>query len=256
MLEFMTRPPRQSPVGTYRIDVISLPEECDGNRYVPAEIRYIFRRHSEYKEKIRAVLAGGKAIGVRTVLRAPENILRAVHTVSVHTKENYIITWLPQLLRNKHLPKFSESDCQRSAEHGENLQDAVEGLLDEGHAIAGGVVFGLSAVALSLTTAIQSFFLYRQNLKKLAAEGKARMSSARDLTRLALIQDFINPARLGLLLGAAMAPVMGIAGSVMGLMHNGWVLALIGSTESIVAGITIIFSGAISERRFRLRLQR
>ena len=393
MFESMTRSPRKSPVGSYGIEVISLPEECDWDTSIPAEVRFIFRRYPEYKEKIRAILGEGKAIGARTVLRTPENILRAVHTVSVHTQENYIITWLPELLRNKHLPRFSEQDYQRAAEHGEDLHMAVEtivrdrlrfkrlvlideenigikpeeqrlmtelseliyplavdysvfrviadnaaertkvaqsivkmlfivgpiahvlekfasgigkvfaasvddllgesaeimalrgsgfswkmlakrsrilipvfalatygafsveGLLEEGHLIWGGVVFGLSAVALSLTTAIQSFFMYRENIKKLIAEQKVSVRSSREITRLAFQQDFTNPARLGLMLGACMAPIFGIAGSLLGLMHNGWVLATIGSTESIVAGLTVIFSRRINEWRFRKRLR-
>lgn len=393
MLEFLTRPPKKSPVGSYRIDVISLPEECDYEEYVPVEIRYIFRRYPEYKEKIKKILEQGKAVGVRTVLRTPENILRAVHTVSVYSQENYIITWLPELLRNKHLPKFLERDYLRAAEHGENLRDAVEtilrdrlrfkrlvlideenigidpreqkfmnelseliyplavdysvfrviadnarerthiaqgiikmllfigpiahvlekfaagfgkvfaasvddllgesaeimalrgsgfswselakrsrilipvfvlatwgafsveGLLDAGHPVWGGAVFGLSAVALSLTTAVQSIFMYRRNIQKLVADGKVSLGERRDLTRLAFIQDFTNPARLGLLLGAGMAPVFGIVGSVFGWMHNGWVLAMIGSTESIVAGVTVMFAGYINEWRFSRRLR-
>ncbi|MEK7508376.1 MAG: hypothetical protein AAB568_00795, partial [Patescibacteria group bacterium] len=73
MFEYFTRPPKKSPMGTYRLDVISLPEECDWEKYLPIEIRYIFKSSPENKEKIRAILAQGKAIGVRTVLRTPEN---------------------------------------------------------------------------------------------------------------------------------------------------------------------------------------
>jgi hypothetical protein len=132
---------------------------------------------------------------------------------------------------------------------------SVEGLLQEGHLVAGGIVFGLSAVALSLTTAIQSLFLYRKYLKKLVVEQKADIPVER-LTALALRQDFTNPARLGLILGASLAPIMGIIGAVLGVMHNGWVLAAIGSTESIIAGLTVVLSGHINEWRFRRKLQR
>ena len=74
--------------------------------------------------------------------------------------------------------------------------------------------------------------------------------------RIAIIQDFTNPARLGLLLGAAMAPVFGIIGSLLHLMSNGWILALIGASESIVAGITVMTSGYIDTMRFRKKLKR
>ena len=85
-------------------------------------------------------------------------------------------------------------------------------------------------------------------------EGKvaAEASSA----RLALTQDFTNPARLGLFVGAAGAPFMGILGAYLGLMSNGWALAAIGSTESIVAGLTVILAGRINDWRFRRKLRR
>lgn len=411
MFERITRPPKESPVGTYRLEVISLPEECDWDKYLPIELQYVFAHSPEYKGKVRAILAQGKAIGVRTVKRTPENILKAVHTISVHSQENYIVTWLPKLLRDKHLPKFTDADRTRAAAHKEDLDGAVEtilrdrlrfkrlvlideenigiadqerrlmtelseiiyplaidysvfrviadnarertkvaqaiikallivgpiahvlekfaagigkvfaasaddllgesaelmalrgsgftwrelakrsrilvpvfalatwgafsvhGLLEEGHTIWGGIVFGLSAVALSLTTAIQSIFMYRRNVRKLMKEGKVTLQQQRHpeehsdegsrahtgwwpTTRLAIIQDFTNPARLGLLLGSGLAPVMGIAGSLLHLMGNGWVLAAIGSTESIVAGLTVVFADYINEWRFRRRLKR
>lgn len=376
------------------MQVISLPEECDFEKFLPMEIRFIFAREPQYKEKIRTILSQGKAIGVRTTLRTPENILKAVHTISVHSQGNYIITWLPPLLKDKHLPKFSNADRAKAKEHHENLDEAVEtilrdrlrfkrlvlideenigitneeqrlmtelseliyplaidyavfrviadnarerthiaqaiikmllivgpiahvlekfaagigkvfaasaddllgesaelmalrgsgfgwrelakrsrilipvfalatygafsveGLLEQGHTVWGGVVFGVSAVALSLTTAIQSIFMYKKNLRRLAKDGKVKITHEKQTTRLALIQDFTNPARLGLLLGASLAPVAGIIGSLLGLMHNGWVLAGIGSTESIVAGITVIFADRINEWRFHRRLKK
>lgn len=385
---------KESPVGTYRIDVISLPEECDFEKELPLEISYIFKSFPEYKEKIRAILKEGKAVGVRTVLKTPENILKAVHTVSVHSQENYIITWLPKLLRDKHLPIFTEEDRRRAATHGENLDQAVETilrdrlrfkrlvlideenigisaqeqrfmtelseliypfavdysvfrviadnanertrvaqamiktlliigpiahllekfaagigkvfaastddllgesaelmalrgsgfgwrelakrskilipvfalatygafsvehLLNEGYIIWGGVIFGLSAVALSFTTAVQSIFMYRRNIIKLAHERKISIANGWPMLRMAIIQDFTNPARMGLLLGVLLAPFMGMAGAILNLMHNGWVLAAIGSTESIVAGITVLGANRINEWRFRRKLQR
>ena len=80
--------------------------------------------------------------------------------------------------------------------------------------------------------------------------------TSKELLKLSIIQDFTNPARLGLLIGAGMAPVMGVIGSLLGLMDNGWALATIGSTESIVAGITVISSGHINEWRFRKKLRK
>lgn len=394
MFERSTRPPKESPVGTYKLEVISLPEECDWEKYLPLEIVYIFKKHPGYKERIRTILQNGKAIGVRTVLRTPENVLHAVHTISVYSQHNYIINWLPKLLKEKHLPVFTDADRQRAKEHKEDLDAAievllrdrlrfkkfvlideenigidqneqrfitelsellypiavdysvfrviadnatertkiaqsiikalliigpiahifekfvsglgkifaasaddllgetaelmalrgsgfswkelakrgkilipvfalatwgaisVEGLLEQNKLILAGVIFGLSAVALSLTTAIQSIFMYKKNAKALMHENKIPTQTNRELTKLSIIQDFTNPARLGLMIGALMAPVMGIIGSLSGVMHNGWVLAAIGSTESIVAGITVISAGFINERRFRNKLKK
>jgi len=392
MLEKITRPPKESPVGSYKIEVISLPEECDWENQLPVEFQYIFKHYPEYKEKIRGILTRGFAIGIRTVQRTPENILKAVHTISVHSQKNYIITWLPQLLRDKHLPIFTESDRQRASEHKENLDAAVETivrdrlrfkrivlideenigisqieqrfatelseliyplainysvfrviadnarerteiaqsiikallfvgpiahvlekftagfgkifaasaddllgetaelmalrgsgftwkelakrsfilipvfalatwgafsvepLLEHGKILLGGAIFGLSAVALSLTTAIQSIFMYRKNLLTLVAEKKTSVQNS-ELTKTAIVQDFTNPARLGLLLGAGMAPIMGMLGALLGVMNNGWILAAIGSTESIVAGLTVIFADHINEWRFHRQLK-
>ena len=394
MLERFTRPKKISPAGTYRVDVVSLPEELDFEIDLPIEIQYILRKYPQYQPRIKKILSEGKAIGVRTVLRTPENILQAVHTISVHSQGNYIITWLPELLRSKHRPVFIRQDLEAANERGENLEKAVEtilrdrlrfkrlvlideenigitpneqqfmtelseiiyplaidysvfrvvadnarertriaqgiikalliigpvahilekfaagigkifaasaddllgetaelsalrgsgftwkqlakrsrilipvfalatwgafsveGFIEHDRLILAGVVFGLSAVALSVTTAIQSYFMYLSNLKKLSIEGKVVTNRNTSLARLALRQDFTNPARLGLLLGAGLAPFMGIAGALSGLMHNGWVLAGIGSTESIVAGLTVLFADFLNEWRFRRRLQK
>ncbi|MDO8505181.1 MAG: hypothetical protein Q7S48_01200 [bacterium] len=394
MLERFSRPPKQSPVGTYRLEVISLPEECDWDKYLPVEFQYIFSSNKEYKEKIRAILKQGKAIGVRTVKRTPENILKAVHTISVHSQENYIVTWLPKLLRDKHKPVFTDADRARAALHKEDLDGAVEtilrdrlrfkrlvlideenigikpeeqrlmtelsevvyplavdysvfrviadnarertkvaqsiikallvigpvahilekfaagigkvfaasaddllgesaelmalrgsgftwrelakrsrilvpvfalatwgafsvhGFIEEGHTVWGGMIFGFSAVALSLTTAVQSIFMYKRNARKLSHEGKLTIGVGQTLAKIAIVQDFTNPARLGLLMGAALAPIMGIFASLLGLMSNGWVLAAVGSTESIVAGLTVIFADYISEWRFHRKLRK
>jgi hypothetical protein len=81
------------------------------------------------KKKIRHILDEGKAIGVRIVLKNTENILKAVNAISVHSQHNYIVSWLPQLLRDKHLPLFTQSDFEEAAEHGEDLYKAVDTIL-------------------------------------------------------------------------------------------------------------------------------
>lgn len=390
----INRPTKKSPVGSYKMEVISLPEECDWVDHLPDEIQYIFKKYPQYIPKIRKILSQGKAIGVRTVLHTPENILKAIHTISVHSQGNYIVTWLPDLLKHQKKPVFIKSDYVEAKEHKEDLDQSVqiittdrlkfkklvlideenigisesekkfmhelseliyplavdysiyrvisdnarerthmaqtiikalfivgpvahvlekivsgfgklvaasaddilgetaeifalrgsgfkwkelikrgrilipvfalatygafsvEPLIVSGHIIWAGVVFGVSAVALSLTTAVQSFFMYRHNIKKLMFENKVAQMSGKQLTKLSFIQDFTNPARLGLIMGASLAPLMGIIASLLNLMHNGWVLATVGSTESIVAGITVVFSGRINEFRFKRKLKR
>ena len=117
--------------GRYRVEVVSLAEECDHEKYLPAEILYIFKRYPVYLEKIRAILNQGKAIGVRTILRTPEHVLKAVHAISVHSQGNYILTWLPKLLKDKHLPHFTEADRQRAERVEVNLSQAVKTIIHD-----------------------------------------------------------------------------------------------------------------------------
>ncbi|MFZ2803961.1 MAG: hypothetical protein WA001_01940 [Patescibacteria group bacterium] len=134
----------------------------------------------------------------------------------------------------------------------------VDPLIHAGHVAVAGIVFGLSAVALSLTTAVQSMFLYRRSFKQLAQEQKIQLRAGRTLFGLAFRQDFANPARLGLFLGALCAPFAAAATFVLApqLIHNGWVLALLGSVESVVAGLAVVASGSIERAVFRARMRR
>ncbi len=132
---------------------------------------------------------------------------------------------------------------------------SVEPILHSGRVLTAGAVFGLSAVALSLTTAIQSISMYQKNVKELVKQKKVHLDGS-SILKMALVQDFTNPARLGLLLGASMAPFMGMLAAIFGLMSNGWILATVGSTESIVAGLTVILSGRINSWRFNRILRR
>lgn len=386
---------KESPIGSYAVDVVSLPEELDWERHLPVELRYLFSKRSESKERVRALLAAGKAIGVRTVKRTPERVLEAIKHISFYSQHNCILTWLPELLRDKHLPLFTPADHERAKAHGADLTsdvnsilDArlsfkkfvlideenlgigteeqrfmkeltetiyplaidtivnravidnanerteiaqsiikamliigpiahalekflpglgklfaattddvlgeaaelsalrgsgftwkelrkrfivlvpvfglavygafqVEPLLNAGYTLTAGALFGLSAVALSLTTAVQSIGMYLDSVRGLKKEGKWHdHGGTRSDLWAAIVQDFTNPARLGLLLGALMAPVMGMIAAALDLMHNGWILALVGSTEGIVAGLTVINSNRINAWKFRRSLER
>ncbi len=134
---------------------------------------------------------------------------------------------------------------------------SVEPLVLRGSVALGGAVIGLSAVALSLTTAIQSIALYRQSYAQLIRRGK--LSGAHvSVWRLALTQDFTNPARLGLFVGAVASPLVAaiVFLTIPVAIHNGWALALLGSVESVVAGVTVIAANAIERKRFARRMRR
>lgn len=202
-------------------------------------------------------------------------------------------------------------------------------MIEHGNAVLGGATFGASAVALSLTTALQSIRMYKhgyvellrqgkiegkvgvamkqdfqKNLRQLAA-AEQRLGSlfqAKNKPRLlkmvkqelaagvaggamdqaeadgilselesldmasfgqalelpstahqwkeAFGQDFSNPARLGVILGAAAAPFVGAAAGAKGLLHNGFVLAGVGSTESVVAGATVFAARQLNEIKY------
>jgi len=202
----------------------------------------------------------------------------------------------------------------------------VERLLEEGRLAEAGALFGLAAVALSLTTAIQSIKMYKKGYDILVAEGKINTKNSpilanetfqenietfeqgesllddnQQLTELiskgldslqatieqnekdvlmqnlnsvdnknlsdniknliqdptqwnrwleAIKQDFTNPARMGILLGSCLAPVAGGAAAVTGLMHNGFVMAGIGSVESMVGGLTVLTAEKLVEYRY------
>lgn len=386
---------KTSPVGSYTVRVVSLPEELDWEEHLPIELRYVFKKMPGAKERLRVLLSNGKAIGVRTVERTPERVLEAVKHISFHSQHNCILTWLPELLRDKHLPVFTPEDRAWAREHDADLDADVRAILDsrltfkrlvlideenrgigdedrrfmnelsetiyplaidtivhrvvvdnanerteiaqsvikamliigpiahvlekyasgfgkifaastddllgetaeimalrgsgfswkvlrkrfvilvpvfalatygvfqveplihEDRLLLAGAVFGLSAVALSLTTVIQSIGMYRKAVQSLLAEKKLHAHTGHvSVLKTAIIQDFTNPAQLGILLGATLAPFAGMLAAVTGLMHNGWILALVGSTESIVAGLTVIFSNRIAARRFRRDLER
>lgn len=199
-------------------------------------------------------------------------------------------------------------------------------LLESGHNLLGGATFGASAVALSLTTAIQSIHMYRQGYEELLREGKVQgklgpamtkafrkqlrqlerqlgnlvkeehrpallktvrtqleaevasgamttaevdgvlaelekmdledvlsrvtLPSSRSQWKAAVAQDFSNPARLGLVAGAAVAPLMGMAAGAAGVLGNGFALAAVGSTESIVAGATVFAARKIDDFKY------
>jgi hypothetical protein len=129
-LKKMFEPPVESPIGSYSVRVVSLPEELDWDSFLPIELRYVFKKMPEAKERLRVLLSSGKAIGVRTVERTPERVLEAMKHISFHSQHNCILTWLPELLRDKHLPVFTSDDLARAKSHGADLDADVRVILD------------------------------------------------------------------------------------------------------------------------------
>ncbi len=387
-----TEPPLKSKLGTYKVDVVSHPQEVDWDEFLPLELRYLFKVRPGTREELRDLLSRGFAIGVRTTTHTPERVLQAVSNISLYSQKNCILTWLPQFLRDNHQPVFTADDKRLAASKGADLDDGlsiikherlrfkrlvlvdednvgigakeqrlmtelseiiyplavdyivhrvvndnanerteiaqsiikallfvgpiahvlehyasgigklfaasaddlmgeaaelmalrgsgfawkelakrgfilvpvfalatfgalmIDPLLHRGLVLTAGAVFGFSAVALSLTTAIQSVGMYKRNVTELVKQKKVKLGQM-SVMKMALIQDFTNPARLGLILGASMAPFMGMLAAVFGFMSNGWILAAVGSTESIVAGLTVIFSNRINAWRFEKKLK-
>jgi hypothetical protein len=386
--------PEPKTFGAYSVRVVSLPEELDDEARLPIELRFLFRHDPALKEKVRSLLASGKAIGVRTIERTPERLLEAIQRVSVLSQHNCVLTWLPELLREKHRPTISDADraaakaqaadldadlreildarlsfkrlvlvdednvgigaeerrlmselsetlyplsidhivhrllidnANERTEIAQNILKALliigpiahllekwvsgfgkvfaastddllgetaelmalrgsgfswktlskrfiilvpifglaaygafhaEAWLERGWTLAAGALFGLSAVALSLTTAVQSVGLYRTSVLALKQEGKWHDHAKRSVFMEAIRQDFTNPAHLGLLIGSLLAPFTGMLAAVLGGLHNGWILALVGSTESIAAGLTVIFSNRLSDWKLKRMLER
>ena len=135
---------------------------------------------------------------------------------------------------------------------------SVEGFIERGSLGIAGLLFGLSAVALSLATALQSVAMFRRSYLQLAKDQKLTEADQRSLFRLALRQDFMNPSRFGLFLGALCSPALAACVFILfpSIIHNGWVLAFLGSTESIVAGLTVLAAPSVNRWWFRRGIER
>jgi hypothetical protein len=206
----------------------------------------------------------------------------------------------------------------------------VEHLLDSGQPGAAGALFGLSAVALSLTSAIQSMAMYKHAYDILLKEGKIdgkigplagdprfqatlkMLDQAHSLLRpegratllaevrrhldglgdtisaedkagllgalehldldeieaqvrapstfkrwkAAVAEDFSNPTQLGVLLGSGMAPLVGAIAGKAGVMHNGFAMAAIGSTESLVGLLSMSAARTINDWKMKRAVER
>ena len=119
-----------------------------------------------------------------------------------------------------------------------------------------GMLFGTSSVALSLTTALQSVRMYKQCVDSMVDEGKFSLRQVQGHWLVALKQDFTNPARLGLFIGALLSPMISMTVFVgfPQFVHNGWVLALLGTTETITAGVVVLLARRLNAFKFQLQM--
>jgi hypothetical protein len=387
---------RTPSIDRYHVTTVTVPEELLFPEFLPLEIRYLLSIRPARLESLRGLLTEGFAVGIRSIEKTPERILRAVDHISRETQHNTVLPWLERLLREEELPVFTEEELRRAEAKGINLyEDArtilaqrfefkkiilvplknqevtpaeqqlvremnedlyhqaietilhrvtfdnahtrtevaqsiikalivigpiahglehllsglgkvfaasaddllsetaelfalrgsgftwrqlarrsrvlipvfilatygafqVEPLIAAGRVGLAGVIFGLSAVALSLVTALQSIAMYRESYRTLLRENKIRLLGTQTTFRLALRQDFTNPARLGLFMGAAASPVVSafVFSYFSSALSNGWVLALLGSVESLVAGITVVTASRLEKALFRARMRR
>ena len=134
----------------------------------------------------------------------------------------------------------------------------VDPLIEAGHIALAGFVFGVSSVALSLTTALQSVRMYKQCIDDLVRDGK--LSRAGQMSRwiAAIKQDFTNPARLGLIIGSVLSPLVSMTIFLWfpQFVHNGWVLATLGTAESLTAGFVVIVARRLNTLKFQLEMNR
>lgn len=387
---------RETPIDRFHVKVVTTPAELTIAEELPIELRYVLAVRPSRFETFRKLLEEGYGIGVRTVDKTPERVLRAVDRISRETQENTVVPWLERLLRTEELPVFTVGEIEAAEKKGVNLYEEVRAILAErfefkkivlvdlqnrrigdaeqklmrevnedlfplaidtiihrvtfdnahtrteiaqsilkalivigpvahglervlsglgkifaasaddvlseaaelfalrgsgftwrqlfrrsrvlipvfalatvgvfqvepliqsGRVALAGAVFGLSAVALSLTTALQSIGMYRDAFARLVSSGKLRLATGQSILGLAFRQDFTNPARLGLFVGALSSPLVAAIVFVRfpQLVSNGWILALLGSVESVVAGFAVIFAARIERRVFRGKVRR
>lgn len=134
----------------------------------------------------------------------------------------------------------------------------VDHLIDKGDLSWAGFLFGVTSVALSLTTAAQSIRMYKQCVDDLVKEGKLLLINQLRHWIVAVKQDFTNPARLGLFIGGLLSPIISMAVFVWfpQFVHNGWILAMLGTAETVTAGTVVVLARRLNSFKFQLDLNR
>jgi hypothetical protein len=205
----------------------------------------------------------------------------------------------------------------------------VEHLVQAGSVGEAGLLFGGTAVALSLTSSLQSMAMYKAGYNELLREGKIPgkakhlagdpqfQATLKEMERtsrliseagkpelLALVrrhldglgdqmsieektatldalekldfkalqkqvrdpsliqrwkegikQDFANPVRVGILTGTVLAPFVAYVAAKGGALNNGFAMAVVGSTESIIGGIMVKLSHRMNDYKMHVALK-
>ena len=134
----------------------------------------------------------------------------------------------------------------------------VDHLIDKGDLSWAGFLFGVTSVILSLTTAVQSIRMYERCVNDLVKERKLSLPNQFHHWIVAVKQDFTNPARLGLFLGGILSPIISMTVFIWfpKSVHNGWILAMLGTAETVTAGTVVLLARRLNSFKFQLDLNR
>ena len=100
--------------------------------------------------------------------------------------------------------------------------------------------------------------MYERCVNDLVKEGKLSLPSQFLHWIVAVKQDFTNPARLGLFIGGVLSPIISMTVFVWfpEFVHNGWILAMLGTAETVTAGIVVILARRLNSLKFQFDLNR
>ncbi len=116
--------------------------------------------------------------------------------------------------------------------------------IQSGHAWAGGLLFGVSAVFPPFIQSIRDVFTRRRAYARLIASRKRSLAAGQTLTSLAWREETTDPAHAARMIGIVATPIVAAAAFHLcpAWTDNGWFLALTGSVEIVVAAAVFRFN--------------
>lgn len=120
-------------IDRFHVNVVTSPVELELGELLPIELRYVLAMRPSRHETFRLLLERGFGIGVRTVEKTPERVLKAVDRISHETQHNTIFPWLGRLLREEELPIFSEEELRLAEKKDINLYEEAKIILAKRH---------------------------------------------------------------------------------------------------------------------------